>query len=472
MPDHPLEEIFHPRSIAVVGASEGTGRGPNFVKTLLDMGFKGEIYPVNPRYSEIFGLKTYSSIKETPGNVDYVICLIGAPNVPNLIDECAGKGVKAVHLFTGRFSETGRPQAIELEQEAIRRARKAGIRLIGPNCMGLYYPGQGIAWDDFPREQGTVGMAFQSSFAAHDFIYMATPRGIRFSKVICYGNAVDLNEYDFLDYFSQDPETKVILMYVEGVKDGAKFLSALRNATAHKPVIILKGGRGSAGSRATASHTASLAGSLQTWKAAITQAGAVSADSLDELLDMAVSFHFLPAFKGRGVGITGSGGGPSVIAADVCEEAGLNVVPLPDEIRETLKSRDVPIWDWIGNPIDVTIMAGTVSPGEMLEMMAESENYDLFIVMIGEPHYYTRRSQDMSADFYIDRYKAKSLDKKPLLAVVPDKSLCIDDYEDPKWKLLCDIRTRLMAANIPVYPTVQRAAKAAVKLTDYYRRIM
>lgn len=434
------------------------------------MGFKGEIYPVNPKYTEVFGLKTYPSLKEIPGEVDYVICTIGAPQVPDMLEDCAQKNAKAVHLFTGRFSETGRQQAVELEQEVIKRARKLGIRLIGPNCMGIYFPGQGIAWDDFPKEQGNVGLIFQSSFAAHDFIFSATPRGIRFSKVICYGNAADLKEYDFLDYLADDPDTKVVLMYIEGIKDGGKFLSSLRNACKKKPVVIIKGGRGNAGSKITSSHTASIAGSMSTWRAAIAQAAAVSADSLEELLDLAVAFVTLPAFTGRRVGITGGGGGPSVLAADLCEESGLIVEPFPDELRETLKEKEVPIWDWIGNPADVSIMGGTVGPGDLLQMMAGNSNFDLFIVLIGEPHYYTSRPEKVPVEVSLGRYRLDSLNHKPVLAVVPEKSLCIEDYGEPKWKYLCEVRTKLGDTDVPVFPTVQRAAKAAFKLTEYYRR--
>ncbi len=387
MSTHPLEEIFHPQSIAVVGASDNPStQGYNFTYHLRDYGYQGKIYPVNPRYTEILGIKAYPSIREIPGPVDYVISAVPASAVLDMLDDCAQKGVKAVHLFTGRFGETGRPESAELEQEILEKVRKSGIRLIGPNCLGLYYPREGISFGyDFPKEPGSVGLAAQSGGGALNFVYLGMLRGIRFSKVISYGNALDLNECDYLDYFSQDPETKIILMYIEGVRDGKRFFNSLSRAAATKPVIILKGGRGQAGMRATASHTAALAGSMKIWENLIAQAGAISAQDFDEMADLAVSFYFLPPIQGPRVGVVGGGGGPSVLAADQCEEAGLDVIPLPADIREELKSKGIAIWDWIGNPSDSSIVGDAIfSSGDMLRMMDRNENFDILIGIMGE----------------------------------------------------------------------------------------
>ncbi len=228
MSTHILEEILHPQSIAVVGATGGpSGFWGDFVRPLQEYGFKGKIYPVNPKHAEIAGLKAYPNLREIPGSVDYVISCIPASGVLNMLEDCSQKGVKAVHLFTGRFSETGRREPAELEQEILKQARKSGIRLIGPNCMGVYYPGEGISYvPSLPKEPGPVGLASQSGNVAGEIIQAAAQRGIRFSKAISYGNAIDFNECDFLDFLSHDPETKLILMYVEGVKDGKRFFNA------------------------------------------------------------------------------------------------------------------------------------------------------------------------------------------------------------------------------------------------------
>ena len=474
MSTHPLEEILHPQSIAVVGASNNpSSSGYGFTQFLLEHEFKGKIYPVNPKYSEILGIKTYASLRDIPGSVDYVISCIPAGEVLGMLEDCSQKGVKAVHLFTARFSETGRKEATKLEQEILKTARKHGIRLIGPNCRGVYYPRQGIAFSyDFPKEPGSVGLVSQTGGGAAVFVQLVSLRGVRFSKVVSYGNALDFNECDLLDYLSQDPETKIILMYVEGVRDGRRFLNSLRQVASTKPVIVLKGGRGKAGSRMAASHTASLAGSVEIWETMVTQAGAISAQNFDELADLALSFYFLPPILGSRVGIAGGGGGSSVVAADQCEEAGLDVIPLPLEIREELRSMGAQIWDWIGNPADMSMLGGfEFRSSNMLEMMARNQNFDLLIADIIALPLSKKEERISRLRGEIEGYiKIKGESSKPLLAVVADKSVGIDDCDDLSWKAICEARTNLIAANIPVYPNMGRAAKAASKLIDYYQR--
>jgi len=474
MSAHPLEEILHPQSIAVVGASGTPGTfGYSFTHHLLDYGYRGKIYPVNPKYPEILDVKTYPTLREIPGSVDYVISCVPASGVLNMLEDSSQKGVKCVHLYTARFSETGHPEAAELEQEVLKKAKKLGIRLIGPNCMGLYYPKEGISFAyDLPKEPGSAGLISQTGGGAAIFINIASMRGIRFSKAISYGNGLDFNESDYLDYFAQDPETKIILMYVEGIKDGQRFLNSLRNAASVKPVVITKAGRGRAGIKAAASHTASLAGSVKTWESAVTQAGAIPVRDFDEMTDLAVSFSYLPPIPGSRVGISGGGGGPSVLSADECEEAGLEVIPLPDEIRAELKSKAPQIWDWVGNPTDVSILGGFGFTGiDMLRMMAQNHNFDLLIANIVEVP--LARKEDALArsggevKSYVEVQKESS---KPLLVVLGEKSLGIKEYSHWRWRLTGEMRTELIKAKIPFYPTIRRAARAARTLIDYYQR--
>jgi acyl-CoA synthetase (NDP forming) len=469
---HPIEELLNPGSIAVVGSSNTPqSAGYNFTDALLRYGYKGKIYPVNPKYSEILGLKAYPTVKDIPGPVDYVISAVSAPLVPAMLEDCSHKGVKVVHLFTARFSETGRPEAAELEKRILEIAIKHEIRLIGPNCMGLFSPRLGISFSDaMPHEKsGPIGLISQSGQAVEEIVRSASLMGLHFSKAISYGNALDFNECDFLEYLAQDPETKLILMYVEGLRDGRRFFDALQKATALKPVVILKGGRGQAGARAVASHTASLAGSSDLLGKALAQAGAVSADSMEEFIDLAVAFHYLTPFRGIRVGVLGGAGGASVLAADQCEAAGLDVISIPPEIREELKSQGIEIWDWIGNPVDRSIRGDFgFSPGEMLSMMARNEKFDLLIVLFNEPHH--ERQRGTTADEYIEENRIENCKLKPLLAVVPDRSLGIDHYADWNWKIIYEIRTKLLAAGIPYYPTVSRAAKAAKKVAEYYQK--
>jgi acetyltransferase len=234
-----LERIFHPRSIAVVGASENPMSPGNwFIQHLLDYGFRGQIYPITASQSEVFGIKAYPSLKDVPKEVDYIICCVPAVAVIDLLNDCPQKGVKGIHLYTGRFSETGLDEPAKLEQEILQRAKEVGVRMIGPNCMGMYHPKEGISFVyDLPKEGGSVGMFLQSGGASGEFIRNSALRGIRFSKVVSYGNALDLNECDYLEYFLQDSETKIIAAYIEGVKDGRRFFSLLKEGARSKPIV-------------------------------------------------------------------------------------------------------------------------------------------------------------------------------------------------------------------------------------------
>jgi len=477
-----LEAILHPRSVAVVGASANTASwGYSFTHHLLEYGFKGQVYPVNPGYEEVLGFKCYPNVRSIPGTVDFAISCVNASQVPQMVAECGEKGVKGIHLYTARFSETGRKDAADLEQEILRLARNSGIRLIGPNCMGIYHPKAGLSFGyNLPKDSGKVGMASQTGGGASGFVHLASLRGVRFSKVISYGNALDFNECDYLDYFIQDAETQVIVLYVEGVKDGRRFFQMLKRATALKPVIVIKGGRGTSGARMTTSHTASIAGSYSVWDAAVKQAGAVPAGDFEELIDLTVSFYFLPPILGKRVGVLGGGGGPSVIAAESCEEAGLNVIPLPQDMREEMKARGVTIWDWISNPVDVSIIGGSgMTDIDMLHLMAQHPDFDLLIGNFNEWVMMTLSTDDRFAVTMKNQPKnyitIKERYGKPFLVVMGERGLTagqnaallpIDDWH---WKALGEARAELMAAGLPLYPSVERAARAARKVYEYYR---
>jgi len=472
---HPLDEILHPSSIAIVGVpgTQRGGPGSGFMSALLALGFKGKIYPVNPKYSEVDGLKCYASLREIPDTVDYVISRVPAREVPKILEDAASKGAKGAHLFTARFSETGRPEAAQLEQEILELAKKLGIRIIGPNCMGVYYPAHGLSFgDEFPKESGSIGVASQSGNLAMDLVMTGAMRGLRFSKLISYGNAIDLNESDYLDYFAQDPETKVVLMYIEGVKDGRRFFDTLQRTTAIKPVIILKGGRGQAGARAISSHTASLASSLEVWNATLRQTAAILAETFEELIDLAVSFYFSPPPKGKRVGVLGGAGGASVLAADECERAGLEVIQLPQEFREELKNKGFSEWDWLGNPVDFSIISEDqrLNMGYIFDLMNTDPNFDLLIIMLRI--FRPAQMLGFTLDNIFERLglKLDAVRTKPLLSVVPEPNFRANGADNEEWEFHCELRSRLLANRIPFYPTIGRAALAARKMADYYQR--
>lgn len=465
-----LDSIFHPRSIAVAGASAEPGKqGHTYFRVLKENGFQGPVYPVNPRGGDVLGVPAYPTVAAIPDEVDYVISTVPAAAVPQLVDDCAAKGVKLLHLFTGRFGETGHADAAAMEQEILQRARRAGIRIIGPNCMGLYYPREGIGFKLlFPQEPGSVAVLSQSGGNAADIVLSGALRGLRYSKVLSYGNALDLNESDFLEYLADDPETSVIGLYLEGVKDGPRFFRALRRAASVKPVVLLKSGRTQAGVRAVASHTASLAGSDRVWDALCRQAGAVSAANVEDLVDMLTAFTFLPPVSGLRVAVGGGGGGRSVQSADACEEAGLLVGSLPDDIRATLRERDPQYWDWIDNPVDGSILGGSPwGMDEILSLLARSPDYDLMIANIDEFWSLDEEQGARQLLRQMDGFeRLRSENAKPLALVVGD-SIQAHDWQT---ETLETLRQRGADASLALFPTVTRAALSLRRLVDYYRR--
>jgi acyl-CoA synthetase (NDP forming) len=463
-----VEVVFRPRSVAVVGASANRDSpGYDYVRCLLDFGFRGPVYPVNPRLTELLGLPAYPSLRHLPGPAEYVISCIPAEGVLDLLDDCRGQGVRVVQFFTGRFAETGRREAALLETELKTRARAAGIRVLGPNCMGIHHPAHGLSFrPDLPKEAGPVALVSQSGNNAVEVICHGSARGLRFGKAVNYGNALDLYEADFLDYLADDPETQVVGAYIEGVRDGRRFLAALRRAAARKPTVVHKGGRTAAGARAAVSHTAALAGERQVWGAALRQAGALQVDTQDQLIDMLVAFACLRPGAGRRVGVVGGGGGRAVQSADACEDEGLAVVPLPDEMREVLRQRAPALWDWVGNPVDQSILAGgPISGAQVLEMMAQSPHFDLLIANVGEDWILGRPD----AEERLRRLVGRLLDvagqtAKPLAFVLGPA----DSPDEGRRRVVEEVQARLVGAGVAVYPSIERAAWALSRFVGYW----
>jgi acyl-CoA synthetase (NDP forming) len=350
-----LAEIFNPKSIALAGISLSN---PDhwtriFYKALVEFDFAGSLYLVNPRGGTIDGRMVYSHLDEVPGQVDYVISTVGAASAPALVTQAAAKGARVVHFCTAGFGETGRHRGLKLERELAAQARESGVRIIGPNCMGLYNPASRLSFHTiFPKEPGGVGVVSQSGGNAIDLIYRAGQRGVRFSKVASYGNAVDLDESDFLEYLAGDAATRVVALYVEGVRDGARFRRALSELAARKPVVFLKGGVGGGGARATLSHTGALAGDARVWESLARQLGLITVSSLPEMVDVLVALQhgFVPA--GNRAVLIGTGGGSSVLVTDICEREGLSVPPLDDAVREEFLSVAQRAGNMLTNPID------------------------------------------------------------------------------------------------------------------------
>lgn len=462
-----LNYLFHPRSIAILGASANPiSKGYDYLKGLQELEFPGQIYPINPREGEILGLKTYSHIKNIPGRVDYVISCIRAQSVIDMIADCAFKGVKAIQLYTSGFSETGEPEGIALEEELVKKARDTGIRILGPNCIGLHYPKGGLAFGraKFSRRGGAIGALVQSGGHAWHLVSSGSLRGLGFSKIISFGNACDINEADFLEYLAEDQETEVIAAYIEGIKDAPKFRQAIRNAAQEKPLIMLKGGRTEAGRRAVASHTGSLAGSDRIWNAFFEQTGIIRAYSLDELIDLIIPFVHFPLIKEGNVGIVGGGGGASVQAADDLENRGLKVPSLPMELREKLKEFTPLAGSGLGNPVDTAEMWNPHNFVRTLELIASWGEIDLILAHAVVELTAQRQGQSVLDGIVDGLITSKNTIDKPMAFV-------LQTYGTPRGAAaLHDIQKRLSASGIPVYPTVDRAAMAISKFIEYHRR--
>jgi acetyltransferase len=350
-----LSEIFFPRGVAVVGVTPSglSSFATGVVSSLVQAGFPA-VYPVNPKYTEVLGLPCYPSVRDIPGIVDNVVVSIPAESVLALLDDCTAKKVKSVQFFTAGFSESGYAERAELEKAVLRKAQAGGFRIIGPNCVGISVPrSRFITSLGLPLEPGPVAFISQSGGHAWNLPYFGGPRGLRFSQVVSYGNALDVDESELLDYLAQDPEAEIIAAYIEGVKNGRRFFNALKAAAARKPVAIYKGGTTEAGQRTTFGHTASLTSSVAVFDALCRQAKSILVDDMDELADVTVALRFArPIPRGTGVAVVGAGGGPSVLASDEMEKAGLRVPHLSSEVQNQLRQFLPLAGSIFGNPID------------------------------------------------------------------------------------------------------------------------
>ncbi|MBI2910416.1 MAG: CoA-binding protein [Chloroflexi bacterium] len=462
-----LAPLFYPRSLALIGASSDDSKfGGRFLRSVLRFGFKGELYLVNPRESEILGMRTYPSILDVPHEVDLAGIAVPAKAVPQVLEECLAKGVKGAEIITSGFGETGTEDGREL-QERIREIAKRGIRVIGPNCFGVYSPAGTLTvlpGGDFSRESGPVGFTSQSGVFLRRFPKRAEGLGIRFSKAIGYGNAVDINEADLYEYLAEDLETRVIASYMEGAREARRFFEVLRRTTPTKPVILWKGGLTAAGARAAASHTGTLAGEEAIWEAVFRQTGATRVTGLDELMDAVLVFLHLPSSCGPRVAIVGGGGGTSVGAADACERAGLRTPPLAPELQKRLAASLAPVGTSTVNPVDV----GTPFPAvnqlrATLDILIEAPNVDTIILdAISVYAGFNGEDTPEVAQAVVDIRKSTS---KPIVAVLPVEATGVDDLPaEAKRRRTCDY---YHANGIPVFLTLERAVSAVAKGVRY-----
>ncbi len=377
-----LDKLFSPDSIAVVGATEARLKWGSFVATnIIDGGFNGRIYPVSQTHETVYGLKAYKSLAAIPGHVDLAFIATPARTVMDVLKDCKKKRIDNIVIISSGFSETGSEGTI-LEREIIEFAEKHSLNIVGPNTMGISNLHKNLhGTGAHPRPTvGGISIIAQSGNVGNQIMLWAELQNIGIGKFVGSGNEAVLRVEDFLEYFNEDEETTVILMYLEGVDDGRRFLEIAKEICFRKPVIAIKAGRTEGGGRAAQSHTGAMAGSFRVFESGMKQAGITIAMNPTELLELAAVFDGVPLPKGNRVGIITLGGGWGVIAADECEERGLQLPQLPERIRQLFDSRLPSFWSK-ANPVDLVGQPDHQLFQEAIEVMVASEAFDAVIVL-------------------------------------------------------------------------------------------
>ncbi len=385
-----LEAFFTPQSVAVIGAARAPGKlGYGVLSNILQYGYSGKVYPINPKADEVLGLKSYPTVLDVPGPVDMVVIVIPNRFVPQVMEQCGQKGVKAAIIISAGFREAGM-EGIKLERQVLDTAKKYKIRVVGPNCLGIispYTPLNASFAAGMPPKGGIAFMS-QSGALCTAILDWALSEGIGFSHFVSLGNKADVDEVDLLQAWQEDENARVIIVYMEGLKDGQRFIRVARQVTQHKPVIAVKSGNTAAGSRAVSSHTGTLAGSERAYEAAFKQTGVLRADSIEHLFDYSLAFAYQPPLKGINIAIVTNAGGPGIMATDALESSGLKLAALQPETIERLR-QGLPAAANVYNPIDVIGDALTDRYAHALKAALDDKNVDGVIVIL-TPQVYTQ----------------------------------------------------------------------------------
>lgn len=454
-----LDLLFHPRSIAIVGASkEKEKAGGRFLGVLLNFGYEGKIFPINYKEKEIFGLRAYPGLREVENDIDLAIIAVPAGAVLSTIKECGEKGVKFAVIHTAGFAELGK-QGKELQNLILKTAQDYEVRLVGPNCMGVFCSeskvGSMFSFKPEVLEKGDVSLFSQSGTIFHEVTKLSFDRGLKLGKAVSVGNQADLRDIDYLGYFGQDPGTRVIIAYLEGITNGRKFMRLAREVSANKPVIIWMVGQTEAGERAAVSHTAALVTNEHLCNSAFKQAGVIRARHSEELCDMAVAFSAPDLPSGKKIGLLVDSGGQGVILADACQKEGLELPIFPPEIQERLRAiltGHIPPFSGLSNPVDLVwpnfneilkIHHGC------LEIMAKVVDAIIMYTFVPYDEGITDRLRDLKARLKIPIF------------IVPAYYLSSQEWLQ-----------KYIRKGFPAFPTAERAAIAMSALINYakYRR--
>ncbi|MFW9923070.1 MAG: acetate--CoA ligase family protein [Candidatus Thorarchaeota archaeon] len=456
MADNPLKHFFEAKSMAIFGAS-GSKDKPGFViaENFIN-NFAGKTYLINPKGGEILGHPVYKTAIEINEPIEAATIIVPAKYVPAAMEECAQKGIKSVTIISGGFKEIGE-EGLALQKQIDHIAKENNIRIIGPNCIGLFYPKRGLDMVFLPEEklkrpkEGGVSILSQSGAFGSAFLDImgSLGNGNYVSKFVSYGNASDINEADILEYFGQDPETKVILAYLEGFKEGRRFIEIAREVSLKKPIIAIKANRTEAGAKAVASHTASLAANDDVTDALFKEAGIVRAYTWDQLFDCMNAFNSSLLPEGDRVLVITDGGGAGVMASDAIGSLGLTLATLTPEIENKMK-QDLPPFFSVSNPIDLTGSATAQEYIYALEQTIGDSAVDAITYIIIP----TPPAIDVKALMEGLKPYAKTMNKTITFCAIGGAEA---EY----------IKEELEQMNFPFYPTPHRSVYAIKKLTEY-----
>ncbi len=474
-----FDRIFHPRSVAIVGVSaRGNVFGTGILSALKAIGFEGRLYAVNPKGGEYNGMKIYTGLSEIPEPIDFAIIAVPAERVPQALEECRLVGVAGAEILSAGFSELGTEAGSRLEQE-IRDIASRGIRVVGPNCFGIYCPLSGLTLlpgPDLSRKSGPVGFVSQSGGMSIDFAHIGKWMGIGFSKVVSFGNGADLREIELLEYLGSDPETRVIAMYIEGVKDGRRFFRVLKEVAARKPVIVNKGGLTEAGARAVESHTASMGGSKRIWEAVLRQAGAVQVGDLWEMAQTCLAFSLLPPRVYGHITVAGGGGALGVSACDEAERYGLSIPPLDPEITEAILQHLPRPGSSAKNPIDAANpFVGPQAYREVFLNAAGDPRVDVQILIQLLHHYKSLSSaMGLTSPKEVAPYRqladgmkeVADITGKPLMLVLPDFKQGMESMDIEE--MIREARGIFLDRGIPVFDDLGDCLRALGHVSRYY----
>lgn len=461
-----LERAFYPRTVAVVGDTRR--RDYHFLKALST--FKGKVYSVQIDPEEFagitsLGIPNYLSLLDIPDVIDYVIVAVPRVITPKILEDCIKKKVGAVAFFTSAFAETGTEEGRIYQEILTKMAKEAGINLIGPNCMGIFNPKIGLRFtvEQYYGESGPVGFISQSGTHLIQLSTLGYLHGIKLSKGVSYGNAIVLDSPDYLDFFVQDEETKVIGLYIEWVRDTRRFFSSLKKATEKKPILVWKGGETEDSQRAAFSHTAALIQSPLLWEAMLKQCGAIKVNNLIEMIDTLKAILYLKPPKGNRMGLIAMSGGQSVAMADAFSKAGLSVPQLSHQSYQELSSFFKIIGGSFKNPFDVSWQLSLGDLKRILGVLDRDENIDCVCVEVSAP--FISRRWEAEPSFFeelleiLANFKEKS--EKPLLLILSAVHL---------EGLAIEIRERMNLLGLAHFSTFEQAANSLKRVLDYYKR--